>query len=132
VEVSSTESASGMSNWDNAWQRPANPDTSAAGIALQSAEACKADRLSRRPNGFGRGHLVGDTLVERLAGGEECKWGRCLRPGAGAMGNGLSSRETRRRYRRCYLRQNPHPWRRGVGEVESSGSSLEWRLDRSR
>ena len=35
MEVSSTESASGMSNWDNAWQRPANPDTSAAGIALQ-------------------------------------------------------------------------------------------------
>ena len=35
MEVSSTESASGMSNWDNAWQRPANPDTSAAGMALQ-------------------------------------------------------------------------------------------------
>ncbi len=31
----STESASGTSNRDNAWQRPANPDTSVAGMALQ-------------------------------------------------------------------------------------------------
>ena len=35
MEESSTESASGMSNRDNAWQRPANPDTSVAGMALQ-------------------------------------------------------------------------------------------------
>ena len=49
-----------------------------------------------------------------------------------AVGNGLSCRETRRRDWRCHLRRNPHPWRRGAGEVESSGSSLEWRLDRSR
>ncbi len=35
MEVSSTESALGMSNWDNAWQRPAKPDTSPAGRALQ-------------------------------------------------------------------------------------------------
>ena len=31
----STESASGTSKRDNAWQRPANPDTSVAGMALQ-------------------------------------------------------------------------------------------------
>ncbi len=31
----STESASGMSNRDNAWQRPAKLDTSVAGMALQ-------------------------------------------------------------------------------------------------
>ena len=35
MEGSNTDSASGMSNWDNAWQRPANPDTSVAGMALQ-------------------------------------------------------------------------------------------------
>ena len=35
MEESSTESTSGMSNRDNAWQRPANPDTSVAGMALQ-------------------------------------------------------------------------------------------------
>jgi hypothetical protein len=35
VEESSTESASGTSNRDNAWQRPANPETSVAGMALQ-------------------------------------------------------------------------------------------------
>ncbi len=35
MEGSNTESASGMSNCDNAWQRPANPDTSVGGMALQ-------------------------------------------------------------------------------------------------
>jgi hypothetical protein len=35
VEESSTESASDMSSRDNAWQRPANPDTSVGGMALQ-------------------------------------------------------------------------------------------------
>ncbi len=31
----STDSASGTFNRDNAWQGPANPDTSVAGMALQ-------------------------------------------------------------------------------------------------
>jgi hypothetical protein len=35
VDESSTESASGTSKRDNVWQRPANPDTSVAGMALQ-------------------------------------------------------------------------------------------------
>ncbi len=35
MDGSNTDSASGMSNWDNAWRRPANPDTSVAGMALQ-------------------------------------------------------------------------------------------------
>jgi hypothetical protein len=35
VEGSSTESTSGKSNRDNAWQRTANPDTSVGGMALQ-------------------------------------------------------------------------------------------------
>ena len=35
MEGSSTESASGKSNRDNAWQRPANPETSVGGMALQ-------------------------------------------------------------------------------------------------
>jgi hypothetical protein len=94
VEGSNTDSASGMSNWDNAWQRPANPDTSVAGMALQT---CKAYWYNRGPKGFGRGHLVSDTLVERPSSGEERKWGRCRRLGTGAMGNGLLCRETRRR-----------------------------------
>jgi hypothetical protein len=81
-----------------------------------SAETCKADRFNPGPNGFG---------IQR-------KWGRCRRPRASAMGNGLPWRETCWRYRRWYLRQQPHPWRRGAGEVESSGSSLERCLDRSR
>ncbi len=35
MEGSNTESALGMSNRDNAWQRPANPNTSVDGMALQ-------------------------------------------------------------------------------------------------
>ena len=35
MEGSSTESASGMSNKDNAWQSPANLGTSVAGMELQ-------------------------------------------------------------------------------------------------
>ena len=35
MDESSTDSAAGTSNRDNAWQRPANPDTSVAGMAMQ-------------------------------------------------------------------------------------------------
>ncbi len=35
MEGSSTESASGKSNRDNDWQRPANPETSVGGMAPQ-------------------------------------------------------------------------------------------------
>jgi hypothetical protein len=35
MDESSTESAAGTSNRDNARQRPANPDTSVAGMVLQ-------------------------------------------------------------------------------------------------
>jgi len=35
VEGSSTKSALGKSNRDNDWQRPANPETSVDGMALQ-------------------------------------------------------------------------------------------------
>ncbi len=89
MEGSNTESASGKSNRDNAWQRPANPDTSVGGMWHGPAETCKADWFNRGPNGFGRGHLASDTLVEGPSSSEERKWGRCRRPGAGAMGNGL-------------------------------------------
>jgi len=61
------------------------------------SKTCKANWFNMGPNGFGSGRLVSDTLVEGLSGGEECKWGRCRCPGAGAVGNGLSCRETRRR-----------------------------------
>ncbi len=39
------------------------------------AETCKAYWFNRGPKGFGRGHLVSDTLVERPSSGEERKWG---------------------------------------------------------
>ena len=35
MEGSITESATGMSNVDNDWQRPANPETSVGGMAMQ-------------------------------------------------------------------------------------------------
>ncbi len=35
MDESSTESASGTSKRDNAWQRPANPDASETGMVLQ-------------------------------------------------------------------------------------------------
>ena len=35
MDESSTESAAGTSKRDNAWQRPAIPDTSVAGMVLQ-------------------------------------------------------------------------------------------------
>ena len=35
MEGSSTESAAGKSNRDNYWQRPANPETSEGGMALE-------------------------------------------------------------------------------------------------
>jgi len=59
--------------------------------------------------------------MERPTGGEECEWGWSRCPGAGAMGNGLSYRKTQRRDRQCHLRQHPHTWRRGAGEIEALG-----------
>ncbi len=90
MEGSNTDSASSMSNWDNAWQRPANPNTSVADMALQTPA---------KPIGS-PGDLMALAVVERPSSGEERKWGRCQHPGAGAMGNELSCRETWRRDRR--------------------------------
>jgi len=90
VEGSNTDSALGMSNWDNAWQRPANLDISVAGMALQRP----ANPIGSTGDRRALAHLISDTLVERPSSSEEHKWCRCLRPGAGAMGNGHSYWET--------------------------------------
>jgi hypothetical protein len=94
------------------------------------AETCKTNCFSRGPNGFGGGNVVSDTFVKWLSSSEERKWDQ--RTQAGAMGDGLVGRKDQRRQRQWVPRLNHHPWRRRIAEVESLGSGLERRRDRSR
>jgi hypothetical protein len=71
------------------------------------AETCKADWLSRGPNGFGSGHVVGDTYVKWLSSGEERKWGWHM--GAGVMGDGIVSKKDHWRQQQRVPRLNHHP-----------------------
>ena len=130
MEGSSTDSATGMSNMDNDWQRPAKSRNLCRRHA--PAETCKANWFDRGPNGFGNGHLVFYPLVEGPVSDEKRKWGWCGRSGAGAMGNGFTFREIWWRDQQLQLRRDLHPWRRDAGEVKLAGSGLEWRTDRSR
>ncbi len=130
MEGSRTESATGMSNVDNDWQRPANPDTSVGGMALQRPAKQTGSTGDRMVLAVGIWYLThswrGLPVVKSASGVgagalARVQWAMCSR--AGRLGGGDQQLQLR-----CKL----HPWRRGAGEVESAGSGLEWQMDRRR
>ena len=130
VEGSSTEGTTGMSNVDNDWQRPANPETSVGGMALQrpaKQTGWTGDQMVLAVGIWYLTHSWRGLPVVKSASGV----------GAGALARvrwAMGSRAGRLGWgdRQLQLRRELHPWRRGAGEVELAGSGLEWWTDRRR
>ena len=130
MEGSSTKSATGMSNVDNDWQRPANPETSVGGMALQRPAKQTGSTGDQMVLAVGIWYLThswrGLPVVKsaRGAGAGALAWVRwAMGSRTGRLGGGIGNLQLTRKL---------HPWRRGTGEIKWAGSGLEWRTDRRR